>query len=245
MASLFIRFLMKTENEILVQAAKMCNISCIIEDDGGFFPVVDGRLANPLDPESYITVFRRNHRYRTSSAAELLDKVLCTCKHASKFRNAGFEVITYSTPGVPKVIKSEGVVHILGDYSKKNNLIYPIFCVQLSDSAYDQSKSKAWSVYKFTTPDKIDVVSEFDSHPVRGHLGADECSRTTYTLNADKYVNQNIITIHTRDEFTSRGCDTDYEVTFDIKEKPQPKKRKAIARKTTPDFVWQDKGDIR
>ena len=234
---------MKSENEILVKAAKMCNISCIVEDDGSFFPVVDGRLANPLDPESYISVFRRNERYRTSSAVELLDKVLCTCEHAYKFRKAGFEVVTYSTTGVPKVIKSEGIVHILGDYSKKNNLIYPILCVQLSDSTYDQSKSEAWSKYKFTTPDKIDTVSEFDSKPVRGHLGADECSSTTYTLNADKYVNQYIIKIHVSDEFTSRGRDTDYEVTFDCKEKP--KKRKAVARKTTPDYVWQDKEDIQ
>ena len=234
---------MKTENEILVKAAKMCNISCIVEDDGSFFPVVDGRLANPLDPESYISVFRRNEQYRTSNAAELLDKVLCTCEHAYKFRKAGFEVVTYSTTGVPKVIKSEGIVHILGDYSKKNNLIYPILCVQLSDSTYDQSKSEAWSKYKFTTPDKIDTVSEFDSKPVRGHLGADECSSTTYTLNADKYVNQNIVTIHVSDEFTSRGRDTDYEVTFSCKEKP--KKRKAVARKTTPDYVWQDKEDIQ
>ena len=221
----------------------MCNISCIVEDDGSFFPVVDGRLANPLDPESYITIFRRNERYRTSSAVELLGKVLCTCRHASKFRKAGFDVITYSTAGVPKVIKSEGIVHILGDYSKKNDLIYPILCVQLSDSTYDQSKSDAWSAYKFATPDKIDTVSEFDSHPVRGHLGADERSSTTYTLNSDKYVNQEIITIHTKDEFTSRGLYTDYEVTFDFKEKP--KKKKAVARKTTPDYVWQDKEDIR
>lgn len=231
---------MKTENEILVKAAKMCNINCIVEDDGSFFPVVNGQLANPLDPESYITVFRRNERYRTSNAVELLDKVLCTCEHAYKFRKAGFEVVTYSTTGVPKVIKSEGIVHILGDYSKKNNLIYPILCVQLSDSTYDQSKSEAWSKYKFTTPDKIDTVSEFDSKPVRGHLGADERSSTTYTLNADKYVNQNIVTIHVSDEFTSRGRDTDYEVTFSCKEKP--KKKKTVAKKTTPDYVWEDKG---
>lgn len=232
---------MRTENEILVKAAKMCNISCIVEDDGSFFPVVDGRLANPLDPESYISVFRRNERYRTSNAVELLDKVLCTCEHASKFRKSGFEVVTYSTTGVPKVIKSEGIVHILGDYSKKNNLLYPILCVQLSDSTYDQSKSEAWSKYKFTTPKKIDTVSEFNSHPVRGHLGADECSSTTYTLNSDEYVNQEIITIHTRDEYTSRGRDTDYEVRFGLKEKP--KKRKVVARKTTPDYIWQDNGE--
>lgn len=234
---------MKTENEILVKAAKMCNISCIVEDDGSFFPVVDGRLANPLDPESYISVFRRNERYRTSSAVEFLDKVLATCKHASKFRKAGFEVVTYSTTGVPKVIKSEGIVHILGDYSKKNNLIYPILCVQLSDSTYDQSKSEAWSKYKFTTPNKIDTVSEFNSRPVRGHLGADESSSTTYTLNADKYVNQEIVTIHTSDKYTSSGLDTDYEVRFGIKEKP--KKKRVVARKTTPDYVWQDKEDLQ
>lgn len=231
---------MKTEDEILVKAARMSSISCIVEDNGSFFPVVSGSLANPLDPESYITVFRRNESYRTSKTAELLDRVLATCEHAYKFRKAGFEVVTYSTTGVPKVIKSEGIVYILGDYSKKNNLIYPILCVQLSDSTYDQSKSEAWSKYKFTTPDKIDTVSEFDSKPVRGHLGADEYSSTTYTLNADKYVNQYIITIHVSDEFTSRGRNTDYEVTFDCKEKP--KKRKACrSHKTTPDFVWEEK----
>ena len=234
---------MKTENEILIKAAKLANVSCIVEDNGSFFPVVSGRLANPLDPESYINVFRRNERYRKTVYAELLDRVLTTCEHASKFRKAGFEVVTYSTTGVPKVIKSENVVHILGDYSKKNNLIYPILCVQLSDSVYDQSKSNAWSAYKFTTPEKIDVVSEFESHPVRGHLGADECSSTKYTLNADKYVNQEIITIHVTDEYTSRGRDTDYEVTFDCDEKP--KKRKTVARKTTPDYIWQDKGDLQ
>lgn len=231
---------MKTENEILVKAAKMCNISCIVEDDGSFFPVVDGRLANPLDPESYITVFRRNDRYRTSNAVELLDKVLCTCEHAYKFRKAGFEVVTYSTAGVPKVIKSEGIVHILGDYSKKNNLIYPILCVQLSDSTYDQSKSDAWYKYKFTTPDKIDVASESDSKPVRGHLGADEQYKTVYTLNADGYVNQEKIIINMFEQFTSRGRDVDYEVGFYSEEKP---KKKVVAKKTTPDFVWQDKED--
>lgn len=234
---------MKTEDEILIKAAKMSGISCIVEDNGSFFPVVSGRLANPLDPESYITVFRRNERYRTSDTAELLGRVLTTCVHASRFRKAGFEVVTYSTTGVPKVIKSEGIVHILGDYSKKNNLIYPILCVQLSDSAYDQSKSDAWSKYKFATPVKLDVVSEFDTKPVRGHLGADEVSSTTYTLNSDKYVNQEIVTIHVNDTFTSRGRDTDYEVTFGCKEKPKPKKRKVVAKKTTPDYIWQDKGE--
>lgn len=233
---------MKTENEILIKAAKLSSISCIVEDDGCFFPVVDGRLANPLDPESYISVFRRNEMYRKSGSVELLDKVLTTCEHATKFRNAGFEVVTYSTTGVPKVIKSEGIVYILGDYSKKNNLIYPILCVQLSDSTYDQSKSDAWSAYKFTTPEKIDTVSEFDSHPVRGHLGADERYKTVYTLNADGYVNQVKIIVNMFEQFTSRGRDVDYEVDFYSEEKPR--KKRVVVKKTTPDFVWQDKEDV-
>lgn len=232
---------MKTENEILTKAAKEANVSCIVEDNGCYFPVVDGRLANPLDPESYINVFRRNENYRKSCKVPLLEKVLDTCWHASRFRDAGFEVVTYSTPGVPKVIKSEGLVYILGDYSKKNNLIYPLLCIQLSDNTYDQSKSDAWASFKFRTPSKINVLVDAEWEPDRGFLGADDSARCTYTLNSDAYESQRLVTIYSDDHFTAHGLEVTYEACFDTK--PKPKKRKVVAKKTTPDYIWQDKGE--
>lgn len=161
---------MKTEKELIDLATDWKSAcwddSTVVAVDGALYPLRDGKLLNPLDPVNLLMSMPCNDSCNFGAAATYLKYVamiLNTVLQAQYFRKNGYHIISRKDSGAPTVIKtSDEKVHILGEIAKKDNLYYPILCMQLVDDRYNQSSTSPWDAYGFKNPPFYNIETGYD-----------------------------------------------------------------------------------
>lgn len=159
---------MKTEKELIELAndwgSAFMEDSTVVNVDGSYYPLHSGRLVNPLDPANLLLCMPGGGEPEHPNLPHVL-KIINTLFEAQKLRTSGYEIISRKDSGAPTVIKERnGFVNVLGDFSKKHSLYYPLLSTQLADGAFVQKAVHPWSEYGFKTPPvyAIDVKSYVD-----------------------------------------------------------------------------------
>lgn len=207
---------MKTEKELL-KIAKKAGLQgdFLLRDEGHYFPFQGNRMINPLDPFSALVVNQGQ-----DVDAEYAWRVCRTILFVTTIKRNGFEVITETTTGAPKVIKSGDRVLILPEESKKAGFILELLSSQLSGASWKQEAIAAWGELGFTTPRKA------------------TCTVKQQADNSVLYTMENgerIAFVHLKQV---EPCIADIEVRW-LPKAPSPEIEKC---RTTPVHVYDDKG---
>lgn len=205
-----------------------CNFAVFA--DGAWYPFINGKLSNPLDPitllESMLAIAGPSDS--ASPMTMPIDKLLMTCTVATEIRDKSPAFITKCNSGAPKTLLVDGKVVILGDMAKKDGLMLGILSSQIAGDSYDQSSVDAWKSLGFTRPRILRVKCK------KGWFESEQRNEKvwrTYTIDGGHPVTEVQI--------------VDSEDGFRIKYGLYNASRSEVFRKfmATPKYVWQDKED--
>ena len=230
----------------------------VMKHSGGLYPFVSKGMLNPLDPVNLILCWHLGVDF--SGCDSGVETVLDTMLAVTRCRKTGFTVMTRYKSGAARTVKlddgTEKVV-ILGDYAKEKRLILPILSTQLSDK-YDQSSIPLWSSLGFRTPPHYGICCNENTYSVDGWHGSNllEGSDTITYYNiigggkkvTVKKTHRDAQVQSVSDEM-DRDWDygnievTNYEVTVKPFNDEKPTLKAGPFHKTTPKYVWQDKGE--
>lgn len=205
-----------------------CNFAVFA--DGAWYPFINGKLSNPLDPitllESMLAIAGPSGS--VSPMALPIDKLLMTCTVATEIREKSPVFITKCNSGAPKTLLVDGKVVILGDKAKKDGLMLSILSSQIAGDSYDQSSVDAWKSLGFIKPRILKVKRKggwFESSQ------RPERVWRTYTIDGG-YPVMEVKVIDGEDGI---------RIEYGFDNTPS----REVFRKfmTTPKYVWQDKGE--
>jgi hypothetical protein len=205
-----------------------CNFAVFA--DGAWYPFINGKLSNPLDPitllESMLAIAGPSGS--ASPMTMPIDRLLMTCTVATEIREKSPVFITKCNSGAPKTLLVDGKVVILGDKAKKDGLMLSILSSQIAGDSYDQSSVDAWKSLGFTRPRILRVKCK------KGWFESEQRNEKvwrTYTIDGGHPVTEVQI--------------VDSEDGFRIKYGLYNASRGEVFRKfmATPKYVWQDKED--
>lgn len=205
-----------------------CNFAVFA--DGAWYPFINGKLSNPLDPitllESMLAIAGPSGS--VSPMALPIDKLLMTCTVATEIREKSPVFITKCNSGAPKTLLVDGKVVILGDKAKKDGLMLSILSSQIAGDSYNQSSVDAWKSLGFNKPRILKVKCKGGWHESEQR---NEKVWRTYTID-DKYPVMEVQVIDSEDGF---------RIKYGFDNTPN----REVFRKfmTTPKYVWQDKGE--
>lgn len=232
----------------------------VMKYSGSFYPFVDTKMINPLDPVNLLLCWGREDGFGDKDSG--FESVLDTMLAVTEIRKAGFSVVTRYKSGAVRTVKlDDGTdkVIILGEYAKEKGLLLPILSTQLSDK-YDQSLISLWKSLGFTTPPYYGICSNESTYPVDGWHGENllDGSDTVTYYNIIGGGRKITVKKTCRDALTqtvSDDADRDWDygniegTKYEIKVEPfhegKPVLKSAPFHKTTPDYVWQDKENAR
>lgn len=228
----------------------------VVKYSGNLYPFKGDHMLNPLDPVNLILSW--GILEGDGFEDDEFERVLNTMAAVSRFRKAKFSVVTKYSSGAVRTIKLENgsdKVVILGDYAKEHRLILPILSTQLS-SAYAQEGIPLWGKLGFTTPPHYGICSADSSYDVSGWRGAsllDGSEEVTYwnIIGGGKKITVKKVKRDVEEQSISQDDDRDWDYgcdesvyygikVSDIEQKPSL--TSAPFKKTTPQYVWQDKG---
>lgn len=248
---------MKSDEEILeIGCAAMGEGSCrpdsgIVMMDGCMYPFHGERMTNPLDPvELLISVPHGGRDYDSDNTHELscVNRILSTLEVACDLRKRGFTVITKYKNGAPKTIlmKDDDKVLILGDLAKQQNLILHILSTQIAED-YDQSVIPCWKERGFRTPPKYWINKVENEYVTDNAFAYGEQSVTYYNVKGPdgevtvKLVYYEGTSMEVSDD-DDRCFDEEAE-TYEYFEVTDKRIKTTPFHRSTPSYVWQDKGD--
>lgn len=118
----------------------------LVQHNGYFYPMVNGKLVNPLDAYNLIGACDPND-------ADIIDSLFKTLQCAWDIIQAGCTIVARLNSKAPRVVQvggDNGTVVILGDYAKENDLYYPLLTALLADDQWDFDE--LWGSYGFKRP---------------------------------------------------------------------------------------------
>ena len=118
----------------------------LVQHNGYFYPMVNGKLLNPLDAYNLIGTC---DPYDTTS----IDRLFKTLQGALDIVKAGCTIVARLNSKAPRVVQvggDNGTVVILGDYAKEKDLYYPLLTALLADGQWDFDG--LWGAYGFKRP---------------------------------------------------------------------------------------------
>ena len=199
----------------------------VVFADGSWYPFIEGKLSNPLDPITLLVGMLHlvGPSGSVSALAAPIDKLLRTCAVATSIRNRKPTFITKCNSGAPKTLLVDGEVIILGDRAKKDGLMLSILSSQIAGDSYNQSAVRAWKELGFSRPRVVDVDSSI------GRIEGSLREVTEYTIKGWYPVNK--VTI----AYTGNGV----QVFYDYVEGEKTNNTRKFM--STPKYAWQDKGE--
>ena len=228
----------------------------VVSYSGNLYPFSEKGMLNPLDPFNLIVSLPV---VGTELDDSVLNKVINTMLSVTEIRKAGFTVITRYDSGAARTVHLEdgsNKVIILGDLAKNRHLILPILSTQLSGD-YDQSKIEPWKSHGFKTPPHYGINTVENTYSVNewhGDTLVEGTKEITYynIIGGGKKLSVKKV----RCDYDTQSVDTDgdsdweygnvertsYSMSEQNIEEPKPFKTKPY-RGTTPEYVWQDKGE--
>lgn len=136
---------MKTEEELWSLASDkdrnsaFYSNSCIVEVDGGLYPMSAGHLLNPLDADELLKCCN------VYDDADKIDKILKTITAAKNIIKDGFTVITKLKSGAPRsIMNRDNYVTVLSELSKEKGMYFPLLSVLISDDDWNVSSIDAF-----------------------------------------------------------------------------------------------------
>lgn len=230
----------------------------VLEYSGGLYPFDTNGMLNPLDPVNLLLCWHLDEDFGCEDDG--FETILKTMLAVTKIRKAGFSVVTQYKSGAARAVKlndSTDKVLILGDYAKANKLVLPILSTQLSDN-YDQSGIPLWKGLGFKTPPHYGICCSEQTYPVDGWHGGellDGSDTVTYfnIIGGGKKVTVKKVYRDVQVQSVSDDMDQDwdygafegtkYEITVKPFKDEKPTLKAGPFHKTTPKYVWQDKGE--
>lgn len=230
--------------------------SFVMEFSGYLYPFDrDSNMLNPLDPVNLLLSWPI---VGGDDDTGKFEKVLRTMIGVTAIRKAGFTPITQYKSGAVRTIKlTDGTdkVVILGEYARSRGLILPILSTQLS-ADYKQDSIDLWNSLGFKTPSHYGICSNTNTYSVDGWRGTallDGSKTVTYyniigggrEITVKKVYSDVYVQSISDDDDRDWDYGADERTRYDISVKPIDAKFKTAApyHKTTPNYVWQDKGD--
>lgn len=231
----------------------------VLKYSGAWYPFDSKGLLNPLDPVNLILCWPLCSDDELSDEDEDFESVLETMLAVTDFRKKGFSVMTRYKSGAARTIKlndSTDKVIILGDYAKDKKLLLPILSTQLSDM-YVQSNVELWKSLGFHTPPHYGICKTDCDYAVDGWHGDSVLSGTDHItyyniIGGGKKVTVKKVHREAEVQTVSDDDDRDWDygyteyTTYSVAVKPFSESlelKAAPFHKTTPDYVWQDKGN--
>lgn len=231
----------------------------VLKYSGAWYPFDSKGLLNPLDPVNLILCWPLCDDDELSDEDEDFESVLETMLAVTDFRKKGFSVMTRYKSGAARTIKlndSTDKVIILGDYAKDKKLLLPILSTQLSDM-YVQSNVELWKSLGFHTPPHYGICKTDCDYAVDGWHGDSVLSGTDHItyyniIGGGKKVTVKKVHREAEAQTVSDDDDRDWDygyteyTTYSVAVKPFSESlelKAAPLHKTTPDYVWQDKGN--
>ena len=118
----------------------------LVQHNGYFYPMVNGKLLNPLDAYNLIGTC---DPYDTT----IIDRLFKTLQCAWDIVKAGCTIVARLNSKAPRVVQvggDNGTVVILGDYAKENSCYLPLLTALLADDQWDFDE--LWGAYGFKRP---------------------------------------------------------------------------------------------
>lgn len=118
----------------------------LVQHNGYYYPMVNGKLVNPLDAYNLIGACDPND-------ADIIDSLFKTLQCAWDIIKDGCKIVARLNSKAPRVVQvggDNGTVVILGDYAKENDLYYPLLTALLADDQWDFDE--LWGAYGFKRP---------------------------------------------------------------------------------------------
>lgn len=118
----------------------------LVQHNGYFYPMVNGKLVNPLDAYNLIGTC---DPYDTTSIGKLFQTLQC----AWDIIKAGCTIVARLNSKAPRVVQvggDNGPVVILGDFAKENICYLPLLTALLADDQWDFDE--LWGSYGFKRP---------------------------------------------------------------------------------------------
>ena len=118
----------------------------LVQHNGYYYPMVNGKLVNPLDAYNLIGTCDPND-------ADIIDSLFKTLQCAWDIIKDGCTIVARLNSKAPRVVQvggDNGTVVILGDYAKENDLYYPLLTALLADDQWDFDE--LWGSYGFKRP---------------------------------------------------------------------------------------------
>lgn len=233
-----------------------CKGNTVIEYSGGLYPFHGETMLNPLDPVNLILSWPILGSY-IGDADSGFESILETMLAVTDFRKKKFSVMTRYKSGAARAIKLEDgsdKVVILGDFAKEKKLSLPILSTQLSDE-YRQDGIEVWKSLGFRTPPHYGIFMTEQTYGVDGWKGSrllDGTDEVTYynIIGGGRKVTVKKVHRDANVQEVSDDADSDWDydyvdlVRYYIEAKPfseTSKLKTAPFRKTTPNFVWEEK----
>ena len=260
LAALFLTYRgkMLNEQEILKNGSPVggleayCKGNTVIEYSGGLYPFHGESMLNPLDPVNLILSWPILGSYIDGDSD--FESILETMLAVTDFRKKKFSVMTRYKSGAARTIKLEDgsdKIVILGDFAKARKLSLPILSTQLSDQ-YRQDGIEIWKSLGFRTPPHYGISVSEQTYGVDGWNGSrllDGTDDVTYYNIIGGGRKVTVKKVHreanVQEVSDDMGSDWDYSyvdlVRYSIEVKPFSESLNAQYRKTTPNYVWEDK----
>lgn len=118
----------------------------LVQHNGYFYPMVNGKLLNPLDAYNLIGTC-------DPYDADIIDRLFNTLDCAWDIIATGCTIVARLNSKAPRVVQvggDNGTVVILGDYAKEKDLYYPLLTALLADDQWDFDG--LWGSYGFKRP---------------------------------------------------------------------------------------------
>ena len=118
----------------------------LVQHNGYFYPMVNGKLVNPLDAYNLIGTC-------DPYDADIIDSLFETLDCAWDIIATGCTIVARLNSKAPRVVQvggDNGKVVILGDYAKEKDLYYPLLTALLADDQWDFDE--LWGAYGFKRP---------------------------------------------------------------------------------------------
>lgn len=247
------------EGESVGGGTPYCKDCFVLSYSGGLYPFDSKGMLNPLDPVNLILCWPLCSDDDICDEDEDFESVLDTMLAVTDFRKKGFSVMTRYKSGAARTIKlNDGTdkVIILGDYAKEKKLLLPILSTQLSDM-YVQSNVELWKSLGFRTPPHYGISRTDCDYDVDNWQGDSALSGTDHVTYYNIIGGGRKVTVrkvHREAEVQTVSDDNDRDwdygytdfTTYKVSVTPfseslEPKT--APSHKTTPKYVWQDKGE--
>lgn len=227
----------------------------VLSYSGGLYPFDSKGLLNPLDPVNLILCWPLCDDEELSDEDEDFESVLDTMLAVTDFRKKGFSVMTRYKSGAARTIKlNDGTdkVIILGDYAKEKKLLLPILSTQLSDM-YVQSNVELWKSLGFRTPPHYGISRtdcDYDLHEWQGDSVLSGTDHVTYynIIGGGRKVTVRKVHREAEVQTVSDDDDRDWDygytefTTYKVSVTPFSESLEhAPFKKTTPNYVWEDK----